>query len=199
MSTSTRFAACLCFHLCYITVVDSSILEHYLHVKHNETYANVITFSEFNPWPKSLSITGAESVIGVINSVLNGWSWETILSNMTSSGQFWHFRQLVLLIFLYYRLPSIKYYAIYNVLPTARCLATALKTLFIHDGPLIKCCRLNTQKFGFHVHIWYIFLSLGVLIVVMYILCIFMSFISLGWYLCRNHWIYDVQYWKLVH
>ena len=30
-----------------------------------------------NPWQKSLSITAAISVTGAINSVLNGWSWQT--------------------------------------------------------------------------------------------------------------------------
>ena len=44
------------FHIYYITVMDSSILEQYLHIKHKETYVKVMQFSEFTLWQKFLSI-----------------------------------------------------------------------------------------------------------------------------------------------
>ena len=37
IATSKKSTARYCFHLCYITVMDNSLLECYLHVKHNET------------------------------------------------------------------------------------------------------------------------------------------------------------------
>ena len=43
----------------------------HLHIKHNETYVKVTSFSEFNPWWKSLSITAA--VITDLHSLLTSW------------------------------------------------------------------------------------------------------------------------------
>ena len=57
--------------------MDSSILELYLDVKHNGKQLELRTLGHGG---NLLPVTGEHclrSVIGVINSVLNGWSWET--------------------------------------------------------------------------------------------------------------------------
>ena len=40
-STSKRFTAARALKVCHKAVVDSHILQHYLHVKHNETYVRL--------------------------------------------------------------------------------------------------------------------------------------------------------------
>ena len=74
MPTSKKSAA----HSHFINaVMDISLLESYLHVKHNETYVKLMTILQFNIRWKSMSVTVVLSVIGANNSVFNGWSWET--------------------------------------------------------------------------------------------------------------------------
>ena len=66
-------------NVCDAAVADSPVLQHYLHIKHNGTYVNVMQFSEFRPWQKFLSVTVSMcllSVIGANNSVLNEWVME---------------------------------------------------------------------------------------------------------------------------
>ena len=50
MPTPQKGATGYCFHLCYMRVTDSKIVECYLHIKDKETYVKVTTFSEFAPW-----------------------------------------------------------------------------------------------------------------------------------------------------
>ena len=49
-----KSAACSLCHLCDATVVDILQLQRYLHAKNVKRYAKSMTFSEFNPWRKSV-------------------------------------------------------------------------------------------------------------------------------------------------
>ena len=54
--TSTKSATCSCFHLCEITVIDSSNIKCYLRVGTNESYAKLLQISKFPQWQKCLSV-----------------------------------------------------------------------------------------------------------------------------------------------
>ena len=89
-STSKRFSAGSSFDLYYIAVMDSSILFIWMSntIKHKLKLSNPPNLSHAGNFCPTLVSTCLLSVIGTINSVLNGWSWETLASLIGNSPHY---------------------------------------------------------------------------------------------------------------